>query len=292
MADRYANPFIALRHLEQLTNAVLVASSPGHERAAQEARERGATLLDELAERSRRAYRALVWEDAAFESYFVAATPIEELSGLTLGSRPAARGAGSVSLASLRAIPWVFAWSQSRTNLPAWYGVGSAIEGFEKAHGPSATERLQALYRESAFFTGVIDVMEMALAKADMAVAMRYASLAPRPGARRIWRSIRSEYHRTVAATRRYHRSGAAAGRSAHPPALDRASQPVRRLALRAAGPAARPAARAPPAHPDREPLRRLVQLTVSGVAAGLQNTGYSRPGASQPSQGAVLAAS
>jgi phosphoenolpyruvate carboxylase len=274
VADRYANPFIALRHLEQLTNAVLVASSPGHERAAQGAWEKGAVILDELAERSRKAYRALVWEDPAFESYFLAATPIEELSGLTLGSRPAARGPGSVSLDSLRAIPWVFAWSQSRTNLPAWYGVGSAIVGFEQAYGPSATERLQVLYRESSFFMGVIDVMEMALAKADMAVALRYAGLAPRPGARRIWRSIRSEYRRTVAAMQRI------TGRER---LLDAAPTLQRSIALR--NPYVDSLSELqvmlldrlralPPDHPEREPMRRLVQLTVSGVAAGLQNTG------------------
>jgi phosphoenolpyruvate carboxylase len=251
-----------------------VASSPGHERAAQEAWEQGAAILDELADRSRRAYRGLVWEDPAFESYFVAATPIAELSGLTLGSRPAARGTGSVSLASLRAIPWVFAWSQSRTNLPAWFGVGSAITGYEQAHGPGATERLQALYRGSAFFMGVIDVMDMALAKADMAVALRYASLAPKPGARRIWRSIRSEYHRTVAAMRRI------TGRER---LLDAAPTLQRSIALR--NPYVDSLSelqvmlldrlRALPAdHADREPLRRLIALTVSGVAAGLQNTG------------------
>ena len=143
ISDRYANRSIALRHLEQLTNAVLVASSSKHEQTGQAAQERGATTIDELAERSAEAYQALVWDDPAFEQYFVAATPIAELSGLTLGSRPSARGGGRISLDSLRAIPWVFAWSQSRAFLPAWYGLGTAVEAYESEHGAGTTERLQ-----------------------------------------------------------------------------------------------------------------------------------------------------
>ncbi|CAN5638371.1 phosphoenolpyruvate carboxylase [soil metagenome] len=274
VADRYANPGIALRHLEQLTNAVLLASSDAHEEAARQADEQGAAILGELAESSARVYRVLVWEDPAFEAYFKAATPIEELSGLTLGSRPAARGGGSVSLESLRAIPWVFAWSQSRANLPAWYGLGSAIEAWEAAHRPDATERLGRLYRDSPFLAGVIDTVEMALAKADLQVAVRYASLAPQPDARRIWRSIRAEHRRTVSAVLRI--TGRAQLLDAAPtlqrsiglrnPYVDSLSELQVMLLDRLRG--------LPEDDPGRGPLRRLVQLTVSGVAAGLQNTG------------------
>jgi phosphoenolpyruvate carboxylase len=274
VADRYANRSIALRHLEQLTNAVLVASSAAHEEAARRAHQRGAAILDDLARRSADAYRALVWEDPAFEQYFAAATPIAELSGLTLGSRPAARGKGTIELESLRAIPWVFAWAQSRANLPAWYGLGAAIESYEADHGPDATTQLQQLYRESPFLTGAIDVVEMALAKADMQIAMRYASLAPKPHARRIWRNIRAEYQHTVSAVLRI---------SGREHLLDAAPSLQRSIALR--NPYVDSLSelqvmllgriRALPADdPEREPLRRLVQLTVSGVAAGLQNTG------------------
>jgi phosphoenolpyruvate carboxylase len=274
VADRYANPAIALRHLEQLTNAVLTASSETHQEVARHADEQGAAILGELAESSARTYRALVWEDPAFESYFTAATPIEELSGLTLGSRPAARGGGSASLESLRAIPWVFAWSQSRANLPAWYGLGSAIEAWEAAHGPDATERLSRLYHDSPFLAGVIDVVEMALAKADLQVAVRYASLAPPPHARRIWRRIRAEHRRTVSAVLRI--TGRARLLDAAPtlqrsiglrnPYVDSLSELQVMLLDRLR--------KLPEDDPARGQLRRLVQLTVSGVAAGLQNTG------------------
>jgi phosphoenolpyruvate carboxylase len=95
----------------------------------------GAEALDALALTARAAYRALVWDDPAFEAYFGAATPIAELSMLSIGSRPAAR-AGATTLESLRAIPWVFAWSQSRANLPGWYGTGTALADFRRARGP------------------------------------------------------------------------------------------------------------------------------------------------------------
>ncbi len=274
VADRYSNFDIAMRHLAQLTNAVLIASSPAHEQQAKEAQLRGRTILEELAERSAHVYRSLVWEDPAFEAFYVAATPIAELSRLAMGSRPAARGGGAVSLETLRAIPWVFSWAQARLFLPAWYGLGTAIEDFEAEHGAGATESLQDLYRESSFLMGVIDVMEMALAKVDLSVARRYADLAPQPEAERIWELIRSEFERTVAAVLRI--SGRRGLLDAAPslqrsislrnPYVDSLSElQVMLLArLRAMD----------EDDPGRGELRRLVQLTVSGVAAGLQNTG------------------
>jgi phosphoenolpyruvate carboxylase len=274
VADRYANRDIALRHLEQLTNAVLMASSGSHERRVRAARGQANAIIAELAERSTSAYRALVWEDPAFEPYFVAATPIAELSELALGSRPAARGGGGVSLPTLRAIPWVFSWAQSRVFLPAWYGMGTAVEGYEADHGVRGTDRLRGLYAHTPFFAGVIDVMEMALAKVDVAVAARYANLADTPHGRRIWGDIRAEYERTVAAVLRI--TGRAQLLDAAPalqrsillrnPYVDSLSEIQVMLLGRLRGMA--------PDDPDRPHLRRIVQLTVSGVAAGLQNTG------------------
>jgi phosphoenolpyruvate carboxylase len=274
VANRYADRDIALRHLEQLTNAVLVASSHAHEQHAKAAQSRGHAILAEIAERSARTYRALVWDDPAFEDFFIAATPIAELSELALGSRPAARGGGTVRLETLRAIPWVFSWSQSRAFLPAWYGLGTAVEEFEVAHGPGATATLHALYRESPFLTGVIDVMEMALAKVDIVVAQRYAGLAPGDDAERIWASIQAEYDRTVAAvlriTGRAHLLDAALSlqRSIQlrNPYVDSLSEIQVMLLGRLRALAAD--------DPGRTGLGRMVQLTVSGVAAGLQNTG------------------
>jgi phosphoenolpyruvate carboxylase len=278
IADRYANPHIALRHLEQMTNAVLVASSSDHEGRAREAERSGEQVMDELAAASRRAYRDLVWEEPAFEAYFRAATPIEVLSGLAIGSRPAARARasqeGTSSLESLRAIPWVFAWSQSRANLPGWFGIGTALAGYEARHGRAGLGRLRELYATWPFFATLLDTAEMSLAKADLHVASRYAELATGEAARSIWERIRDEFERTsdailrVADRARLLDSMPVLQRSIElrNPYVDSLSElQVRLLArLRAL----------PPDDPARDEIVRLVQLTVSGVAAGVQNTG------------------
>ncbi|MFO1539122.1 MAG: phosphoenolpyruvate carboxylase, partial [Chloroflexota bacterium] len=278
IAARYANPAVALRHLELLANAVLLASSPRHEARARAAEVAGAPILADLAERSRRAFRATVGEDPRFEAFFRAATPIEELAGLTIGSRPAARGAAgrrpAVTMATLRAIPWVFAWSQSRLNLPGWSGVGSAIAGWVAENGPDAHAGLAALYRDWPFFATVLDTVELSLAKADLAVAERYAGLAEPGDAASIWPGLRDELRRTEAAIltitgrTRLLDSMPELQRSIdlRNPYVDSLSE----LQVRLLG-----AHRALPADdPGRAPLLRLVHLTVSGVAAGLQNTG------------------
>ena len=277
IADRYANPYLAQRHLEQVTNAVLVASAPEHDERSRAVGPAGTALMEHLAAASRRAYRALVWEDPVFETYFRAATPIEELAGMAIGSRPAARavaGSASGSLDQLRAIPWVFAWSQSRTNLPGWFGVGSALSGYVDEHGEAGLARLRELYLAWPFFASVLDNAEMSIAKADMQVARRYAGLAPTAESRRLWRRIRREYRITrdsiLAVNQRARIMDAmpVLQRSIElrNPYVDSLSElQVRLLArLRAL----------PPDDPARADLLRLVHLTVSGVAAGVQNTG------------------
>ena len=130
IAANYADPTIAQRHLEQMTGAVLLASTPDHDARLERALADGAPIVTELAATSRAAYRALVHDDPGFASFFRDITPIRELSDLRLGSRPAARGRRdeAPTIDSLRAIPWTFAWSQARINLPGWYGLGHALE--------------------------------------------------------------------------------------------------------------------------------------------------------------------
>jgi phosphoenolpyruvate carboxylase len=274
IADRYANRHIALRHLEQVTGAVLLAAAPDHDERSRTAGAAGHALMDELAATSRAVYRALVWDDPLFETYFRAATPIAELSAMALGSRPAARAGGVRSLEQLRAIPWVFAWSQSRANLPGWYGVGSAIEAYVDAHGQTGLECLQEYYRSWPFLAGVIDTAEMSLAKADMQVARRYAGLVPVPEARRVWLRIRREHRRTHDAILAV--TGRARIMDALPvlqraielrnPYVDSLSELQVRLLARARA--------LEPGDPERVALERLVFLTISGVAAGVQSTG------------------
>jgi phosphoenolpyruvate carboxylase len=171
IAERYANPHVAYRHLSQTVNAVLRASAP---HLVSPVPEEWESALAELADTAYRAYRALVYETPGFEDYFYQATPIDEITSLQIGSRPARRHDGDIE--SLRAIPWVFAWMQSRVLLPGWYGLGSALHAYAE-RSPAHLERLTALYQDWDFFATVIDNAQMALAKADMPIARLYAGL-------------------------------------------------------------------------------------------------------------------
>ena len=275
IAERYPSPQIAQRHLEQLTNALLLTSRPGHDAATAEAVERWRSMMDELASLAEDAYRRLVWEDADFEAFFGRATPIGEISRMELGSRPARRAAAAPSIASLRAIPWVFAWSQSRTNLPAWFGVGAALAGYAERHGTDGRVRLAEAYREWAFFSSTVDNVELGLAIADPIVAARYAGLAgDSEPMRRIADELRAERRRTEDEVLRLTGSTHLLDRS---PRLQRSIQlrtpyvdVLSELQVR--GLARLRGSSLPP--DERAATERLLQLTVSGLAAGLQHTG------------------
>ena len=284
IAARYGDPVIARRHLEQMTGAVLLASSPEHEATIAAAAASGAALMDELAQRSRDAYRALVWEEPDFAAFFRDVTPIAEISALRLGSRSAVRQ-DAVGVAAdahgqpppieaLRAIPWVFAWSQSRLSLPGWYGLGSALESFRTEHGEAGLDDLARLYRTWPFFESLLDNAELVLARSDLGVARAYAALAGGPDAPRLWERIEREHRSTVALLLRVTGRGAlldgqpALQRSIalRNPYVDSLSELQVRLLRRLRT--------LPVEDPERERLLRLVQLTVNGVAAGLQGTG------------------
>jgi phosphoenolpyruvate carboxylase len=279
IAAHYANLAIAERQLEQLTAAVLVASTPEHDAELAAAVAEGSPAIEELAETSRRAYRALVHDDPGFAAFFRAVTPIEEISEMRLGSRPAARGrsrevASPPAIDELRAIPWTFAWSQSRINLPGWFGLGTALEAYLETHGEAGLDGLAKLYRTWPFLASSIDNAEMILAKADMGVARLYAGLARAPGDAERWSAIENEFERTVSLLLRV------TGRERlldHAPVLQRSIalrnpyvDSLSELQVRLLG-RLRPLG---PDDPDRDRLLRLVQLTVNGVAAGLQSTG------------------
>jgi phosphoenolpyruvate carboxylase len=276
IAANYADPIIARRHLEQMTGAILLASAPEHDSRLERALAVGAPILDELAATSRAAYRTLVHDDPGFASFFRDITPIRELSDLRLGSRPAARGRRdeAPTIDSLRAIPWTFAWSQSRINLPGWYGLGHALEAYRAVHGEAGIDALGRLARDWPFLSSLLDNAEMSLAKADMGVARLYAALATGSGDDRRWTAIESEYRRTVALIGRV--TGRARLLDGAPvlqrsvalrnPYVDSLSELQVRLLARLRALAAD--------DPERVRVLRLVQLTVNGVAAGLQSTG------------------
>ena len=284
IAANYADPGIALRHLEGLAAATLVASSAAHAASLEAAEAAGRPILDELAGTSLAAYRDLV-EAPGFVDFFRLATPIDEIATLRLGSRPAARGrAGTTpadiapvpttrSIAHLRAIPWVFAWSQARIELPGWFGLGTAIDAYAAAHGEAGVAALSRLYPRWPFLASLLDNAELALARADLGVGRQYAALAGDAGTGP-WAAIETEYARTAAWLSRL------TGRDR---LLDDQPELRRRLGLRdpyvdslsemQVTLLARLRA-CKPADPERERLLRLVQLTVNGIAAGLQRTG------------------
>jgi phosphoenolpyruvate carboxylase len=169
IASKYADPESGRRNLETLAAATLEASLTN---GAHENRKHVA-IAEELSARAFEVYRALVGMPG-FVEYFRASTPIAEISDLNIGSRPAARR-DSDKIEDLRAIPWVFSWSQCRLMLPGWYGFGSAVETWVQRH--RSVEELREMYREWPFFKSVLSNLDMVLAKTDLAIASRYAEL-------------------------------------------------------------------------------------------------------------------
>ncbi len=201
ISARYSNRAIAKRHLEQLVNAVLIASceteqgSPadegGGENESHVVEEGWVTILTAASERSEQKYRSLV-EDPAFLNYFHEATPIEQLAQMNIGSRPAKRRQTS-DISDLRAIPWVFAWTQSRVNLPGWYGLGTGLD----VESARRMDVLREMYRSWPFFRTVIDRAQLSMRRADMTIAALYASLAEEPTRIAIFGKIMEEFRRT-----------------------------------------------------------------------------------------------
>ncbi len=168
---KYGIRALALRNLEQTTGAVLRATLRPRPRDVRE--EQWKDIAKTLAEKSRKHYRALVHEHPDFPAYFRAATPIDVIERLQIGSRPSRRRDGGIS--NLRAIPWVFAWSQNRSGLTGWYGIGHALQCGVQKYGQEA---MAEMTREWPFFAAVIDDVEMLLAKSDLAIFERYSLLA------------------------------------------------------------------------------------------------------------------
>jgi len=191
LADRYDDPQVAYRHLEQVAWATLMAA--GHPLSSP--KESWQRIMGDLAQRSLSAYRKLV-EAPGFLAYFGQATPIEEIESLPIASRPARRY-GERRLEDLRAIPWVFAWTQSRHLIPAWYGVGTAFEEIAtETH--EGWDIFKEMYRDWAFFRATIDNAVLALAKTDINIARHYAALVESAEVReRIWKIIAAEYERS-----------------------------------------------------------------------------------------------
>jgi phosphoenolpyruvate carboxylase len=259
---RYGNRTLARRHLEQVTSAVLLASVPGARQRTEQAARRFESLASTLDGAALTAYLELTQSDG-FAEFFTAVTPVRELARLHLGSRPSNRS-GATTLESLRAIPWVFAWSQIRLNLPGWYGIGSALAAAD-------VDELQVAYRDWPLLGVLIDNAEMSLAKTDRFMAVEYLKLGRQP---RLADQLLAEYDKTIdrilAVTGQSrlleHRRVLSWAVELRNPYIDALCH-LQLRALRALrGEDVDDA--------DRRRLEQLLLLTVNGIAAGLQNTG------------------
>lgn len=169
IAYRYSNANIAQRHLNQVLNAVLLTVGGANKTTV---RTEWLEAMQKLSDEGAKAYRAFVYETPGFIEYWQQATPINELAHMPMGSRPAKRSKGGFE--SIRAIPWMFSWMQSRAIIPSWFGVGTALNQLREAQG---VELLKTMYKEWSFFKALIQNLELDLAKADMEIAEMYASL-------------------------------------------------------------------------------------------------------------------
>ncbi|MBW9110859.1 phosphoenolpyruvate carboxylase [Microbacterium ureisolvens] len=261
---RYGDPAIAMRHIDQVAAAILLASSPSNEERNRAAAERYAGVAATMDAASRERFFSLV-KAPGFAPWFARVTPMEEIGLLALGSRPARRGLSVESLEDLRAIPWVFAWTQARINLAGWFGLGTALE----AVGDEPL--LQRAYHEWPLFRTLIDNVAMSLAKTDDRIALHYLELGDRDDLASL---VRDEMRLTRDWVIRITGGTELLGNK---PVLQRAVKmrspyvdALSLLQLRALR-ALREAPEGAPVDPD---LQRLLLLSVSGVAAGLQNTG------------------
>ncbi len=269
---KYANLEIAERNLEQLVSSVLDTLLLDPRRKPREHRlPEWEAYAQEMADASSRFYRELVYETPGFMEYFRQATPIDLIEGLRLGSRPSRRSRAG-DLSGLRAIPWVFAWTQSRHFIPAWYGLGYALEKFAGDHPPSGWQILREMYRDWPFFSLLVDNAEVSLAKTDLYIARRYDALCRDANLREaISKRIEEEYARSVRAVLAITESSRLLAR-----------QPVLEESIRLRNPYVDPLnflqirflgewRRAPAVRPE---LLHLLQLTVGGIAFGMKSTG------------------
>jgi phosphoenolpyruvate carboxylase len=260
---QYGDTTIAARHIEQMAAATLLASSPSNEEANRQSAIDFADVAATMDAASRERFFELVKADG-FAQWFAQVTPMEEVGLLALGSRPARRGLSVESLEDLRAIPWVFAWTQARINLTGWFGLGTALAAV------GDVDVLQDAYARWPLFTAMIDNVEMSLAKTDLRIAERYLALGDRPDLAGL---VLEEMELTRDRVRQT---------SGHRDILD--ARPVLQRAVRLRSPyvdalsllqlRALRAVRASGSTDPGDAPHRLMLLAVNGVAAGLQNTG------------------
>jgi len=262
ISEKYANRRIAERNLEQMLNAQIRARHNALKQPTEDVPEGWVEAIQTAAEAARLEYRDLLETDG-FVEYFETATPITVIENLNLGSRPASRSEDR-SVEDLRAIPWVFSWTQARCIIPGWYGLATGLNHYLDEGGDMET--LREMYEEWSFFRTMLDRASMALARTDMEIAAEYAGLAPDDLRERVFPRVESEYEaavRTVlSVAQRDHlveRDWLRENLQRRNPYVD----PLNLLQVRLLD----------QSHlTDQE--KRTLRLTVQGIAAGMKNTG------------------
>ncbi|MBS0423891.1 MAG: phosphoenolpyruvate carboxylase [Proteobacteria bacterium] len=271
ISSKYAEPEIGRRNLETLVAATMEATLLSYDSLGANA-ERYYRTMEQLASASFAAYRDLVYETPGFKQFFLESTPIREMAGLHIGSRPPSRK-NSDAIEDLRAIPWVFSWSLSRMMLPGWYGFGHAVEAFvnheeQNGHGLAL---LQEMYQEWPFMQTLLSNMDMVLAKTDMGIASRYAELVEDVALReQIFGRIQEERARSqkwlfaVTGHTELLQDNPTLARSIRnrTPYID----PLNHLQVELL--------RRYRSGEDSEEVKRSIHLTINGVTAGLRNSG------------------
>jgi phosphoenolpyruvate carboxylase len=263
IAEKYGNEEIARREMGQMLNAQLRARHAKVSGAHSTLPEPWVAAMEEMAETARQTYRSLLETDG-FVSYFEQTTPIKTIEGLNLGSRPASRS-DERNVEDLRAIPWVFAWTQSRAIIPGWYGIGSGIEAYLE-ETEDGLQRLQAMYESWPFFQTMLDNAALSLARTEMEIATEYADLADDDLRERIFPLIEGEYELAVEHVLEIAQRDDLVDRSWLRESLDRRNpyvDPLNYLQVELLSRSHRT--------PQEE---RTLRLTVKGIAAGMKNTG------------------
>ena len=273
IANKYADPVVGRQHLETLVAATLDATLFPADQLEPAKRRAFESVMETLSATAMTSYRSLVYETPGFAEYFFNTTPIEEIAGLNLGSRPAARKS-TRRIEDLRAIPWGFSWAQCRLLLPGWFGLGSAIHQFLNLENGAREARLNQLQEMLAgwpIFKTLINNVDMVLAKTDLIVARHYAHLLPDRALREeIFSRIEQEYKLTTDAVNLLLGS-----------TQRLASQPVLAKSIRDRLPYLDPLNHLQVEMIQRyrngesdEKLKLAIPLTINGIAAGLRNTG------------------
>ncbi len=271
IAAKYTDAELAQRNIEALVAAALLGALGPAARAAATATQHYDEIMQALSAAAHSHYRALVYGTPGFAEYFKAATPLAEIAALNIGSRPASRKPSS-RIEDLRAIPWVFGWSQSRVMLPGWYGFGAAVEQWLAREGEGkGLAELREMHAQWPFFRTMLSNMDMVLAKTELSIAARYAELVPDVALReRVFGAIQAEWQRSVKAlfaikgATGFLADNAPLARSIRNrfPYLDPLNHlQIELLKRHRAG------------HSDPQ-VQSALHITINGIAAGLRNSG------------------